>query len=170
MEETAPSTRSGLGLRIETRRKVKQYRVLLLMLIPGILYYVIFHYLPMYGVVLAFKEFKITKGILDSPWVGFDVFMKVFSDDYFFTVLKNTLIISLYKLIFGFPVPILFALLLSEIASARFKKLVQTVSYLPHFISWVVMAGIFFHGLLFRGTRKYNHTVFWNGTGTILGG
>ena len=144
MEETAPSTRSGLGLRIETRRKVKQYRVLLLMLIPGILYYVIFHYLPMYGVVLAFKEFKITKGILDSPWVGFDVFMKVFSDDYFFTVLKNTLIISLYKLIFGFPVPILFALLLSEIASARFKKLVQTVSYLPHFISWVVMAGIFF--------------------------
>lgn len=144
MSEVAPSVRSEIRMKSERRRKLKQYRILFFMLIPGMLYYLVFHYLPMYGIVLAFKDFKITKGILDSPWIGMDVFAKVFSDDYFFTVLKNTLIISLYKLIFGFPIPIFFALLLSEITHAKFKKLVQTVSYLPHFMSWVVMAGIFF--------------------------
>lgn len=133
-----------LVLKKENRKKWKQYRVLLLMLVPGMLYYLIFHYAPMYGVTLAFKDFRIMEGILGSPWAGFKHFEMIFSDPYFYAVLKNTLIISLYKLIFGFPVPIVFALLLSEIASVRYKKLVQTVSYLPHFISWVVLGGIFF--------------------------
>ena len=130
--------------RRERMRNIRKYRALLLMMVPAIIYYLIFHYGPMYGVLLAFKDFKITEGILGSPWVGFEHFEKVFSDSYFYTILSNTLLISLYKLVFGFPVPILFALLLSEVTSAKFKKTVQTVSYLPHFISWVVLGGIFF--------------------------
>ncbi|MFD0713058.1 ABC transporter permease [Paenibacillus sp. GCM10027626] len=144
MDDTMAAGLGKRALRSEKRKKYKQYRVLLLMMIPAIVYYIIFHYLPMYGVLLAFKDFKITQGILHSPWAGFEHFSKIIDDSYFYTVLENTIIISLYKLIFGFPVPILFALLLSEVASLKFKKVVQTVSYLPHFISWVVMAGIFF--------------------------
>jgi len=131
-------------LRSERLKKYKQYRVLLLMMAPAVIYYIIFHYLPIYGVLLAFKDFKITQGILGSPWAGFEHFSKILNDSYFYTVLENTIIISLYKLIFGFPAPILFALLLSEISSLKFKKIAQTVSYLPHFISWVVLSGIFF--------------------------
>ncbi|MDQ6423477.1 ABC transporter permease subunit [Paenibacillus sp. LHD-117] len=125
-------------------KKIKQYRLLLLMMVPAVIYYITFHYLPMYGVLLAFKDFKILKGIMGSPWVGLDLFRTIFQDDYFYTVLKNTLIISFYKLLFGFPVPIFFALLLSEVTNAKYKRIVQTVTYLPHFISWVVLAGIFF--------------------------
>ncbi|MCM2996950.1 ABC transporter permease subunit [Paenibacillus cellulositrophicus] len=128
----------------DTRKKIKQYRVLLLMMVPAVIYYIIFNYAPMYGVLLAFKDFKITQGILGSPWVGFKHFEMIFEDPYFYTVLRNTLIISVYKLLFGFPIPILFALMLSEITSTKFKRMVQTVSYLPHFISWVVLGGIFF--------------------------
>ncbi|MEC0175116.1 ABC transporter permease subunit [Paenibacillus favisporus] len=128
----------------DTRKKIKQYRVLLLMMVPAVIYYIIFNYAPMYGVLLAFKDFKITQGILGSPWVGFKHFEMIFEDPYFYTVLRNTLMISVYKLLFGFPVPILFALMLSEITSTKFKRVVQTVSYLPHFISWVVLGGIFF--------------------------
>ncbi|QHW35242.1 sugar ABC transporter permease [Paenibacillus rhizovicinus] len=131
-------------LRRSKMKKIKQYRVLLLMMVPAIVYYVVFQYLPMYGVLLAFKDFKILKGIMGSPWVGLDLFRTIFHDDYFYTVLKNTLIISLYKLLFGFPVPIVFALLLSEVTNGKYKRVVQTVTYLPHFISWVVLAGIFF--------------------------
>ncbi|MCY9660692.1 ABC transporter permease subunit [Paenibacillus chondroitinus] len=127
----------------EFRRKLKSYRVLYFMLLPGLLYFLVFHYIPIYGVVLAFKNFKIMQGIMASPWVGFDHFEKVFADPNFYRVLNNTLIISLYKIVFAFPIPIIFALLLSEITRERFKKLVQTISYLPHFMSWVILAGIF---------------------------
>ncbi|WP_054023796.1 ABC transporter permease [Bacillus sp. FJAT-28004] len=144
MSDTIRAISTKHVLRREKIKKYKQYRVLLIMLIPAVVYYLIFHYLPMYGVLLAFKDFKITQGIIGSPWVGLHHFEKVMSDTYFYTVLKNTLIISLSKLVFGFPVPIIFALLLSEISNMKFKRLAQTVSYLPHFISWVVMAGIFF--------------------------
>lgn len=113
------------------------------MMLPAIAYYILFHYVPMYGAVLAFKDFQLMKGIWNSPWIGMHHFMYAFSDPVFMQVLKNTIIISFYKLIFGFPVPVVFALLLNEVASAKFKKLAQTISYLPHFISWVVMAGIF---------------------------
>ncbi|AZN43615.1 sugar ABC transporter permease [Paenibacillus albus] len=130
------------------------------MMVPAVIYYIVFHYLPMYGVLLAFKDFKILKGIVGSPWVGVDVFQKIFHDDYFYTVLKNTIIISFYKLIFGFPVPIIFALLLSEVMNAKYKKLVQTISYLPHFISWVVLAGIFFTFFSMEGPMNTIITYF----------
>lgn len=100
------------------------------MLIPGLIYFLVFNYLPMYGIVLAFKDFKITQGILASPWVGMKYFKQAYSDPYSMVVLRNTLIISVYKIIFGFPVPILFALMLNEVANRKFKKFVQTVSYL----------------------------------------
>ncbi|NOU76823.1 ABC transporter permease subunit [Paenibacillus sp. LMG 31458] len=124
-------------------RSLKKYKVLYVMMLPAIAYYILFHYVPMYGAVLAFKDFQLMKGIWNSPWIGMHHFMYAFSDPVFLQVLKNTIIISFYKLIFGFPVPVVFALLLNEVASAKFKKLAQTISYLPHFISWVVMAGIF---------------------------
>jgi len=142
MNKTASMERKRI--QSERMRLIKRYRVLLLMMVPAMVYYGIFHYAPMYGVLLAFKDYKLTEGIVGSPWAGWKHFEAIFSDGYFYTILKNTLIISLYKLIFGFPIPILFALLMSEIASAKFKKLVQTVSYLPHFMSWVVLGGIFF--------------------------
>ncbi|OXS58348.1 protein lplB [Cohnella sp. CIP 111063] len=135
---------NGKRIQSERMRLIKRYRVLLLMMVPAMAYYAIFHYAPMYGILLAFKDYKLTEGIVGSPWAGLKHFETVFSDSYFYTILGNTLVISLYKLVFGFPIPILFALLMSEIVSAKYKKLVQTVSYLPHFMSWVVLGGIFF--------------------------
>ncbi|WP_028552942.1 ABC transporter permease [Paenibacillus sp. UNC451MF] len=135
--------REVVKLRSYRIKQIKAHKALLLMLVPGLLYFIIFHYIPMFGAVIAFKDFKILGGISASPWVGMKHFNKAFSDPYFYIVLKNSLLISFYKLLFGFPVPILFALLLNEIRHVHFKKVAQTVSYLPHFISWVVLSGIF---------------------------
>jgi putative aldouronate transport system permease protein len=117
-------------------------KYLLLLILPIIVYYIIFHYIPMYGVIIAFKNFKPLKGILGSAWVGFDYFLQFFNSAYFYRILKNTVLISLYSLLWGFPVPILFALLLNELREGLFKRAVQTISYLPHFISIVVIAGM----------------------------
>ncbi|GBF77304.1 sugar ABC transporter permease [Paenibacillus sp. 598K] len=101
-----------------------------------------FQYVPLYGIQVAFKKYNLFTGIVDSPWVGFDQFIKFFSGPYFWRTLENTFAISLYGLLFGFPIPIILALLLNEVRKLRFKKLIQTVSYLPHFVSSVVIAGI----------------------------
>jgi len=143
-------------------REMRKYRALLLMMIPSMIYFLVFKYGPMYGIVLAFKDFKITQGIWNSPWVGFKYFRMAFSDPYFFTVVKNTVVISLYKLLFGFPVPILFAILLNEVRKAVFKKWVQTVSYLPYFISWIVLGGMFLSifsldGLINQIVKLFGH-------------
>lgn len=114
-----------------------------LMLIPGLLYYLIFHYGPMYGLIIAFQEYYPMKGISGSKFVGFANFKELFSNPFFFSVLKNTLIISFYKLLFCFPAPILLCLLLNEVKNPLFKKITQSVSYLPHFISWIVISGVF---------------------------
>mgnify|MGYP005794075971 FL=1 len=106
------------------------------------LYYIIFAYVPMYGVQLAFKEFIARDGIWGSPWIGFENFERFFSSYNFIALLKNTLGISVYSLIVGFPLPILFALLLNYIRSTKLKKTVQMVSYAPYFISTVVMCGM----------------------------
>jgi len=121
------------------------------MLSPGILFFIIFSYIPMYGVLLAFKDFRIMDGIMASPWVGLEHFQRAFSDPYFLQVLENTILISVYRLVWGFPVPILFALLLNEIFHQKFKKLVQTVSYLPFFLSWVILGGMFINILSLNG-------------------
>lgn len=120
----------------------KKNSLFFLMLLPAIIYFIVFHYLPMYGVTIAFKDYYILKGILGSKWVGFKHFEDLFSGLFFWPVFKNTLIISFYKLIFGFFAPILLAIMLNEVSHNKYKKTVQSITYLPHFMSWVVLSGL----------------------------
>lgn len=113
-----------------------------LLIIPVLAYFIIFHYKPMYGIVIAFQRYSIVKGIADSPWVGLLHFKRFFSDYYFWRLMKNTLSISVLSLLFSFPAPIVVALMLNEVKVSWFKRTVQTVSYLPHFISIVVVCGL----------------------------
>ncbi|MFB5675938.1 ABC transporter permease [Paenibacillus terreus] len=115
---------------------------LYLFITPAVLYFIIFHYIPMYGVQIAFKNFIPTKGITGSPWVGFDHFERFFNSYYFWDLLWNTFSLSLYELAVGFPLPIILALAFNEIRNGFFKRSVQTITYAPHFISVVVMAGM----------------------------
>lgn len=117
-------------------------RYVYLMLLPVLAYYLIFHYGPMYGAIIAFKEYVPAKGIFNSPWVGFEHFKSFFSSFYFVRILKNTVLLSFYSIVFEFPAPIILALLLNEIKSSAFKRTVQTVTYIPHFISVMVICGI----------------------------
>lgn len=121
---------------------LRRDKYLVLLVLPVLVYYAIFHYIPMYGVIIAFKQFKPLKGILGSDWAGFYYFQLFFESAYFWRLLKNTLLLSIYSLLWGFPVPIVFALLLNELKEGLFKKSVQTISYLPHFISIVVICGM----------------------------
>lgn len=131
----------GVTLRKNLKQMSRDYQAYILLL-PALAYYLIFHYLPMYGIQMAFQNFSPAKGFSGSPWVGFDNFFKLVSGPYFFTILRNTLTLSLYSLIMGFPLPIAFALLLNIIPGPRYKKIAQMVSYAPHFISLVVVVGM----------------------------
>lgn len=122
-------------------KRIYKSRYLYIMLLPTIAFYIIFHYLPMYGIIIAFKDFKASRGILGSPWVGFKHFEQFFSSYYFFRLIRNTFLLNFYGLIFGFPAPIILAILLNELRSEKFKRFVQSVSYLPHFISVVIVVG-----------------------------
>ena len=124
-------------------KKFIQYKDLLPLFALVIAYYVVFKYIPMYGITLAFKKFQLKKGILASPWIGTKWFRQVFSTPSFWEVLRNTVKISLLRIIFGFPAPIILALLLNEVKEGKFRKTVQTITYLPHFLSWVVMGTMF---------------------------
>lgn len=119
-----------------------KHRVFYLFLLPAILWYAIFCYYPMYGILIGFKEFKYNLGILGSPWVGLRYFRNFLSDSYFYSILRNTLSVSVLKLACGFPAPIILALLINEVAHVRYKKIVQTLSYLPHFVNWVVVIAL----------------------------
>jgi putative aldouronate transport system permease protein len=123
-------------------KDIRKNKFIYLMAVPAILYYVVYHYWPMYGAVIAFKNFNPADGILGSPWVGFKNFKSFFQGVYFFRILKNTLLINVYDLLWGFPAPIILALLMNEIKNNIFKRTVQTVTYLPHFISIMVICGI----------------------------
>ncbi|AWB45796.1 protein lplB [Paenibacillus sp. CAA11] len=111
---------------------------------PGIIFVAIFSYIPMYGVVMAFQQYDIFNGILESPWVGFKHFKMFFEAPEFWNVMRNTIVISLLKLVITFPAPILLALMLNEIGHMGFKRFIQTVSYLPYFLSWVIVSGFVF--------------------------
>ncbi len=124
------------------RKDLWKYKSIYLMVIPVLLYYIIFCYKPMYGAVIAFQDYSVADGIMGSPWVGMKHFKDFVMEPDFWRLIKNTLAISIYGLIFGFPAPIIFALLLNEIRQKKFKRLVQTASYLPHFISIVVICGM----------------------------
>ena len=122
-------------------RKALRSKYLLLMILPAIVFYVVFCYFPMYGIVLAFKNLNPVQGILGSPWVGLDNFKAVFDDEYFWPVFTNTLIIGSVKIVIGFLGAIVTAILLNEIRMRRTKKVVQTIVTFPHFLSWVVVSG-----------------------------
>ncbi len=127
---------------IETKKKRHKYAVLYLMLIPGAIYYILFHILPLYGIGIAFVDYNIIGGLFESEFVGLKHFRAFLSSASFYDVLQNTLVINGLKILFGFPLPIVFALLLNEVRLMKFKKTAQTISYLPYFLSWVIVMGI----------------------------
>ena len=122
--------------------KAWNYRWIYLMLLPVMAFYIVYRYVPMYGVTIAFKNYNVFKGVMGSPWCGLDVFKKILANKNFWLAIKNTLVLNFLTLLTSFPLTIVVSLMLNEIASAGFKKVTQSVLYLPHFISWVVVAGI----------------------------
>lgn len=144
--------RSGPSLRRDLRRQKRQQLIkdlvrdkwMYLMLLPGVLYFVIFKYVPMYGISMAFQDYRPHLGFFGSPWVGFKHFERFFSEPQFWMLFRNTFILALYNLIFFFPLPIILSLMLNEVRHHRFKRFVQTFIYIPHFVSWVVVVGIFY--------------------------
>ena len=117
-------------------------RYLFLMFAPIFIYYIVFHYLPMTGAIIAFKDYKPGRGIYNGEWVGLKWFIQYFKSPYAFRTIRNTILISFYQIAIGFPIPILFAVCVTEIKQMAFRRVVQTVSYLPHFISTVVLVGM----------------------------
>jgi putative aldouronate transport system permease protein len=137
-------------------KRIKQYRMFYLLLVPVIVYFAVFAYVPMYGVTLSFKKYMFNKGVLGSPWVGFDNFHYIFRYSDFWNAFRNTILISIGRLIVEFPMAIIIALLLNEIAGSNLKKLYQTIFTFPHFLSWVVLGGILVNIL---GNTGAVHTV-----------
>ncbi|GIQ62405.1 putative multiple-sugar transport system permease YteP [Paenibacillus cisolokensis] len=146
-QTTAAASAARAAPRMSARqlaRKLWRFRAFYAMLLPGVVWYVIFKYLPMYGVIIAFKDFNMMDGMLKSPWADpwYKHFEAFYNSPYFSQLLGNTLIISFYKLVFGMAPPILMALLLNEVHVRWFKSVVQTLTYMPHFLSWVIIYGI----------------------------
>ena len=123
-------------------KNIVRHKYAYMMIVPVLAFYIIFMYVPMYGAIIAFKDYSPAMVIACSPWVGLKHFVNFWNGIYFTRLLRNTLLISLYGLLFGFTIPILFALLLNELRSEKYKRLIQTVSYFPHFISLVVICGL----------------------------
>lgn len=141
---TARLNSSGLGTRLgDAGRYLWRYRILYLLSVPGILYFFLFKYVPLFGSIIAFQNYNIFKGITGSDWVRLEHFQKMFSHYDFLRILNNTLLLGIYDLVIAFPVPILLAILLNEVRMIVFKRLLQTIVYMPHFLSWVVISGIF---------------------------
>lgn len=132
--------KKSFGVRL--KEDIVRNRVLYIMVLPVLIYYILFAYLPMYGITIAFQDYDPALGYTGSPWVGLQNFKDFFKSVYFLRILKNTLHISLASIIFGFPAPIILALLINEVTSKKYMKTVQTITYLPHFISLVVVCGI----------------------------
>ncbi len=130
---------------------VRKHWMLYLMALPGVLYFIIFKYVPLGGSMIAFQDYQIMKGITGSKWIGFDNFTFLFTYQDFYNVLRNTAVIALYKLVFGFPAPIILAVLFNEVRHMLAKRVMQSLFYLPHFLSWVVVGGIVFELLSNKG-------------------
>lgn len=183
-------TTSNVPKKLSFLQKVKRDRQLIVLMIPGLLFYLIFRYGPMYGLIIAFKKYSPFKGVFNSPWVGLDNFVKFFSNKDFLILLRNTLLLGFYGLLWSFPITILFALLLNEVRHKMYKKFVQTISYLPTFLSLVIICSMtidilspngglinkiimFFGGdpIYFMQNPKWFRTVYvasgiWAGTGS----
>jgi len=129
-------------MRASLRKDFAKHKILYAMAVPLVVYYVVFHYFPMYGAVIAFQDYNPGAGIFGSEWVGLKHFHDFITGPYFWRLLRNTFLLSFYSLLFGFPAPILLALLINELRSEILKRFVQSITYLPHFISVVVISGI----------------------------
>lgn len=136
---------------VETKRLLKKYRLLYLFMLPGLAILLTFAYLPMAGLVMVFQQYDPVSGFLGSEWVGFENFRRVFASPVFERALRNTVVISVLKLLVGFPMPILFSLMLNELRGLHFKKTVQTIVYIPNFVSWVIVAGVWYSLLSSEG-------------------
>ncbi|MDI6617698.1 MAG: ABC transporter permease subunit [Clostridiales bacterium] len=145
MSEKTVTVHRGKGIvkgKSPLLKAIVRDRYLYLFLVPILAYYIVFKYGPMYGVIIAFKDFRFADGILGSKWVGFKHFQRLFTSRDFLMILRNTLLLNIYSVVFAFPIPIILAILLNEIRCIFFKKVSQSLFYLPHFISWVVLGGI----------------------------
>lgn len=123
-------------------RSVKSNKFLILLFLPGLIWFILFKFVPMGGIIIAFKDYSIWKGIWDSPWAGLHYFKVFANTPTFFRLFRNTILLNLYNLIFGFPAPIILALLLNEVRKMKFKRIVQTITYVPHFVSKAIIVGI----------------------------
>lgn len=163
-----PQTKKGLRQqrRNQLFRDIVRDRWMYFMLLPGVLYFVVFKYVPMYGVSMAFQDYKPYLGFFGSPWVGLKHFIRFFSEPQFFMLFRNTLVLALYNLIFFFPLPIVLSLMLNELRRERFKRFVQTLIYIPHFVSWVVVVGIFY--ILFTTENGILNELIYRLTGSKI--
>ena len=146
------------------KQRILYHKYIYLILLPALVYYVVFKYMPIYGLTLAFKTYKASKGVWGSPWIGLENFRNLTTNVGFVTAFKNTVVISFLKILFGFPFPIILTLLINELRMKKYKNLLQTVYTFPHFISWVVVAGICFN--LFSGDGAVNKILESAGLGT----
>ncbi|NLO37300.1 MAG: sugar ABC transporter permease [Clostridiaceae bacterium] len=153
----------AIGRRKSLISRIILNREIYLMALPGLILLAIFRYMPMYGITVAFKDFNVIKGILGSPWIGFENYERLMSSSEFKRAFGNTLSISVLRMIFGMPLPIILALSLNEVRNMLYKRSIQTIVYIPHFISWVVVAGIFMD-LLSPSTGLINRLI------EVLGG
>lgn len=149
---------TGIGMNIRSVADGKQrsntlfsrlwrQRDLQAMALPGVIWMIIFNFIPMYFIVIAFQRYNVARGVLRSRWVGFDNFLEFFMDERFWLVIRNTFGLNGLRLLVSFPLAILFAILLNEVAQIRFKRIVQTITYLPHFLSWIILGGIMYEWL-----------------------
>lgn len=163
---TPPVIRSKTEIKARARKKkwaeVRKNKALYLMLLPGVIYFLVFKYLPMGGLIIAFQDYQPWLGIFGSPFVGMKHFIRLFSEDTFGMLMKNTLAIFGLNILFSFPFPILLSLLLNELSSEKLKKSIQTVVYLPHFMSWVIVVSIFYVLLTTEG-GVVNNIIVANG-------
>lgn len=161
---TARSVKAGRRPFKKTLRVMWDYRWIYLMLLPCMAFFIIFKYVPMYGIQLAFKDYVI-KGIAASPWNNFEHFKYMMTEPEFLPALRNTLIISFYRILFGFPFPILLAIMINEVYMPRYKRVLQTIYTFPHFLTWVVMAGIMLNLLGSTGMVRKVAEIFVPGIG-----
>ncbi|WP_248926522.1 ABC transporter permease [Paenibacillus hamazuiensis] len=154
------------GFRTQTNKSLIsfmwKYKALYLISLPGILYFIIFKYVPLFGSVIAFQDYNIFNGIAGSKWVGLEHFRRMFEHYDFLKIMNNTILIGLYDLIFQFPAPIILALLLNELRVVLYKRVLQTIVYMPHFLSWVIVGGIAV-GILSPSTGAVNQFLSWLG-------
>lgn len=138
----ATKTTAAKAVSHKSKKWGKRQTILLCMFLPAAILLFVFCYIPMYGIIIAFKDYSLFKGIFGSQWAGFKYFRYFLTDPQFWFILKNTIILNAYDLVFGFTSPIIFALLVNEVMAVKFKKVVQTISYMPNFFSWIVVAGL----------------------------